>query len=245
MEQMHICARCQSEVLKERLSSNPVVCNHCGHASNHHEVSLHKNFQKRLSNTMIISGVVAIALFAHLVHWQNYSLQIVPLKIQTITGLSGRSALLEVADICMHRMKYDCVVTSYTDALRQNPNDLEVMEKLARVQDLMGQNEAAHQTLTRYFSSGGSDALVAHRFAKILQKIGQDADADKFFQLALSLKPDVVQVTVTQDYVRFLMSQARYKDAQKVITERRKAGASQNFLNQEFDEIKSLLNQRS
>jgi tetratricopeptide (TPR) repeat protein len=239
------CKRCHYEISSERMAQNPIVCDHCGQIKGTANERLDNEFQKRISNMFILGSFLFVALFAHLVHWQNDFFRIIPLKIKIQMGTHDRDVYIKTAEICMERRKFSCVINSYNAAIGMNANDLDILTRLAKAQDLLGQTEGALITLERYFLAGGNDASAAHRYAKLLEKVGKLDVAEKYYLLALAAKPEIVQVTVTQDYVRMLMKQARYKDAQAIITERRKSGASEGFLGKELSEINLLLNKSS
>lgn len=237
----NVCLQCHFEMSESRLNMDPAVCNHCGYISNLKHQKEADRFQNRLSLIIIGSGILAILLFTQLVFWQNHALTILPLKIKSTFGIDSQEALKEIADICMKTMKYSCVRDSYLAIIEDSPNDLDTLDKLAKIEHLMGERQAAIKHLDLYFSNGGRSYLAAHRYAKLLDVTGQPQLADNYYKMALSEKTDIVQVTVTQDYVRFLKNQARYKEAKDLILHYRKNGASINFLSQEFEELKQIL----
>src|SRR5262249_49366836 len=90
-----------------------------------------------------------------------------------------------------------------------------------------------------FFSKGGVDLEGSYMFAKALGQVGMVDEASKYYDYVLGQKPDVLQVTVVQNYVKLLMEANRLDQAQKLIEGvRKQSEASAYFMEDEFKKIK-------
>ena len=65
-------------------------------------------------------------------------------------------------------------------------------------------------------------------------------EAAKYYDYVLGAKPDVLQVTVIQNYVRLMMDAHRLDKAKQLIEEvRSKSAASAYFMDDEFKRIQA------
>ena len=68
-----------------------------------------------------------------------------------------------------------------------------------------------------------------------MAQLGQVDDATKYFEQVLNARPDVLQVTVVQNYVKVLMDHQRYDQARKLIKDIRGKGPdSALFMDAEY-----------
>lgn len=58
--------------------------------------------------------VLMLASFIQLMNWDNYSLEIIPLKIKSTLGGLSQPDLERSAEICMELKKWDCVESNYS-----------------------------------------------------------------------------------------------------------------------------------
>ena len=102
-------------------------------------------------------------------------------------------------------------------------------------------NEAA-QSYYKFFKSGGQDLESSYNYAKTLSQLGQVDEAIKYFDQVLGAKPDVLQVTVIQNYVKLLVENKRFVQAKVLIEHVRKDGgeAAGSFMDAEYKRIQEL-----
>jgi tetratricopeptide (TPR) repeat protein len=148
-----------------------------------------------------------------------------------------------LASICMERKKYDCVEQQYARLGQQNP---QLMLRLGKFQMSRAHYNEAVNTYRTFFSKGGIDLEASYNFAKALGQVGQIDEAAKYYDYVLGAKPDVLQVTVIQNYVKLLMEANRLDKARTLIEQvRHKSDTSAYFMETEFKKIQALTGTRS
>jgi tetratricopeptide (TPR) repeat protein len=109
-----------------------------------------------------------------------------------------------------------------------------------------GHYQEAVNTYRTFFSKGGVDLEASYNFARALGQVGMVDEASKYFDYVLGAKPDVVQVTVVQNYVKLLMEANRLDQAQKLIEGvRKQSETSAYFMEDEFKKIQASKGARS
>ena len=102
-------------------------------------------------------------------------------------------------------------------------------------------NEAA-QSFYKFFQKGGNDLEASYSYAKALAQLGQVDEATKYFEQVLAARPDVLQVTVVQNYVKLLVEHKRYDQGLKLIKDIRSKGPEYtSFMDAEFKTIQQNL----
>lgn len=236
------CPRCQSEVSKERLSEAVIICNHCGYTA---EGPAHRFDYKTDKKSIQLIAAISALLIVALVHsgnWGGAATQIIPLKLKAWTGFADESDYRAIADICIARIKQDCVEKALAQVMDLNPTAIEVKAELASFLMRSGREAQAESYFADYFKSGGMSAESAYEFAKLLEKQNRIDEASKYYDIALVNKPDSLQVTIVQSYVKMLMSVGRLLEARTVIDSVRNQGESAKaFMTKEYDEITSSM----
>lgn len=232
------CPRCKLDISGERKRLSPVVCNHCGFSSSAKNNVVNIAIEKR--TIIIYSSFLALFLgsFIQLTNWDNYALDIIPLKVKETLGMSTVNDLNRTAEICMNLKKWDCVESNYSKVGGQ---DLTQVPRLGNFQMKRAKFNAAAQTFYGFFQRGGSDLESSYNYAKALAQLGQVDEATKYFEQVLAARPDVLQVTVVQNYVKLLMEHKRYDQARKLIQDiRRRGPETGSFMETEFKKIKDV-----
>lgn len=232
------CPRCQMEIAPERKQSHPVVCNHCGYMPTNNEQLSEMKTENRFMKVAIGFSVFAVASFLQVVTWDKYSTEIIPLKIKEIAGMTSADDQERLAEICMDLKKYSCVETNY---IRTARSDQSKLVRLGHFQmKLQKYNEAA-QSFYAFFQGGGQDIEASYNYAKTLAQLGQVDDAVKYFDQVLASKPDTLQVTVVQSYVRLLMDHQRYEQAKKLMDDVRKSSETAGlFMESEYKKVQNM-----
>lgn len=232
------CPRCKMDISAERRSLKPIVCNHCGFATSKQEEVHIETGEKHV--IVIFSIFVSLFLFSYiqLLNWDSYSLEIIPLKIKETIGATTPADMDRTAEICLALKKWDCVETNYSRAAVADQT------KLARLGDFQMKrakyNEAA-QTYYSFFKSGGNNLDSSYNYAKALTQLGQVDEATKYFEQVLGARPDVLQITVVQNYVKLLMDHQRFEQAKTLIQNiRRSSPGSGMFMETEFKKIQDM-----
>lgn len=232
------CPRCKQDVSAERRKKSPVICDHCGYTASPGRSMVMKAAEKQ--TIIIYSGllVMFVAVLVQLVTWDRHSGEIIPLKLKQTIGMASPGDIDRIGEICMDLRKFDCVESNYSSAAGVDWNKL---YQLGHFQMRRGKfNEAAH-TYYNYFQKGGTELEASYDYAKALAKLGQVEEAIKYFDAVLAARPDVLQVTVVQNYVKLLMEHNRYDQARKLIGDiRGKGPQTGSFMEAEFIKIKEM-----
>lgn len=237
MFQFGACPRCQSELSGDRMAFQPLICNHCGFTANAVQSKAEQQFERRF---LKVGLAIALALglgFVQAANWDEYALEIIPLKIKELTGTASASDLSRIADICVARLKHDCVESAY--AAKGSAGDNEAFAALGKYQIRRGKTREAQKTFTAYFRNGGRDLESAYQFAKVLGETGQIDASAGYFESVLKAKPETLQITVIQNYVKMLVANGRAAQALMLIEETRKSSSTASlFMDTEYQSLK-------
>jgi len=189
--------------------------------------------QKRMLKIFLVNGALAIAAFIHLVHWDQYAIAVIPLKAKFSLGLSDNLDLQGLSDICSARMKHDCAEETLR-ALATRQDDIETQIKLGHLQRKMGLWKRSADSFEGALAlaekaqavTTSVQAEILYGLGKAHQQLGSSALAADYFERAIKAKPEVIQVTVTEDLVALLTKMGENDRAKKVVEEARKRSGS-------------------
>jgi tetratricopeptide (TPR) repeat protein len=226
------CPRCTEAVQPEEV----VVCRNCGWMPSALETKQELHQQKRLLIIYSIFGAFLITAFVHIINWDKYSVEIVPLKAKLILGKTDAQDLTRIAEICSSRFKYQCSETALSD-LAYRYNDGEAFMKLGLLQRKLrnwtGAAKSYELALSLFEKTSSKDpnmvADIYYGLAKSFENLGNVALAVDYYDQAIKAKPGVIQITVTEDYVTFLKKIGDLKAAKKVVAEAQKRSGSKTL----------------
>lgn len=238
MIQFGACSRCKLDISEDRRNARPLICNHCGYT--HSQTNSIAKGQTEKQTIVIFTSVVIVTVlaFVQLLNWDKYALEMIPLKIKSTIGMTSVSDSNRSAEICMELKKWDCVESNYKTVAIVDPSQL---SRLGHFLMKRGKFSDAAQSYYAHFKNGGNDLESSYNYAKALAQLGQVDDATKYFEQVLAARPDVLQVTVIQNYVKLLMDHQRYDQARRLIQDiRGKSPESGLFMESEYKKIKDL-----
>lgn len=236
MFQFGSCPRCQSNIPDERLSGQPVICQACGFTSDSNDQKLDNSFENRFIKVAILTAFAIVVGFLQTASWDKFALEIIPLKIKQIGGFASNQNLIRISEICSIRLKHDCVESAYADLANQGQT--EFLADLGKYQVRRGNKTGAVQTLRQYFNQGGLDLEASYQFAKVLGETGQVDLSVNYYDQVLKAKPEVLQVSVTQNYVKMLINNGRRDQAMNLIKSIRKTSPTASmFMEEEFKSL--------
>jgi Flp pilus assembly protein TadD len=158
--------------------------------------------------------------------------------MKEMIGAASVTDLEEIASICTSQAKPMCVEQALREVADKDRGNIEARARLAAFQSRMGELTAADRNYAQYFSAGGARPQSAYDYAMVLEKLNRIDDAARMFDFALVNKPDVLQITVTQAYVRMLMNVSRYEQARTLIDSIRKSGDNAKmFMEKEYAQL--------
>ena len=232
------CPQCKLDISEERKKITPFICNHCGFTSSNDE-KVQNQVERKSIIAFVIVSILIVATHIQLANWDKHSLSIIPIAAKEVLGATSTQDWETKSEICMDLKKWDCVEAAYINVAKEQP------EKWQRAGDFQMKralyNNAA-QSYYSFFQAGGQNLDVSYNYAKALAQLGKVDEAIQYFDQVLAAKPDVLQVTVIQNYVKLLMDHQRYDQAKVLISKVRKDSgpAGESFMDDEFKKIKDM-----
>lgn len=199
--------------------------------------NVEREVNKRFIKVSIGVSVFIVLAFSHLVTWDTYFFEIIPLKTKQWIGGMSPQDYDRLAEICRERKNLDCVESSLISRFNAT-KDVETLATLGKLQYLRREFRPAANTFANYFRSGGLGVDASFDYARTLSEVGMVDEAAQYYQRVLDSKPDTMQITVTQAYVRTLLHANRHHDAKALIESiRSKGGNASMFMESEMQEI--------
>lgn len=229
------CPRCQQDFPEDRRNSVVVVCSSCGWTPADSNKSVDQSLHKKFG--IIATGIAIFftAGFIQTVEWDNHAFEVIPLKVKQTLGAASSEDLSRIGEICIERSKLACTEQAFKEMAQRNPEDY---ARLGKFQFQRGLFKDSAWAYSKYFEKNGQDIEARYYFARSLGEIGQVDDAVAQYDYVLSTKPETLQVTVIQHYVKMLMNNQRFDQAKALIdTVREKSATNAYFMNDEFKRI--------
>jgi len=214
------------------------VCPHCGFTHNKTDKASQKEVSKRFIKWSVGLSVVMVIAFVHAVNWDGFFFEVIPLKAKQIVGMASAQDYGRLAEMCKVRKDSECVENMLISKVQSDSKDIEILTELGQVQFQRNKMKESAQTLKRYFDNGGLNMDASYTYARALGQIGMVDESAQFYQRVLDAKPDTLQISVTQNFVRMLMDAGRADQAKKVIESIRVKGSNaEMFMETEFQQI--------
>lgn len=182
--------------------------------------------------TIISCGFIAAAAFIHIVNWDKYSLEIIPLKISQFFGLTNSEKNMRIADICHDRHNYDCEKTALNSVVAANHDlnaQLRVADLYRKTQDYkiaVVNYEAAIAASTKGTNVPELNSNLYFGLARSYEGLNNLKKATENYQLALKTKPQVIQITVVEAYAKLLLANGMRNEALKLARHVEQLGGS-------------------
>lgn len=191
--------------------------------------------------------IVILAGLVHILNWDKYSIDILPLKAKQIFGFATVTDLKKVAEICEIRRKFPCQQTALWQAFQIDTTQKDLLVQLGSLQMKTEDYNAALRTYTAYFKANGQNIEARYEFARALAETGKLKDAKKHFQYVLNVSRDPIKTPeMARTYVKILMKNKDYVTAKAVISATRRTNRSAAyFLEKELKVINSALGEKS
>ena len=188
---------------------------------------------------MVAVAVLLVATFIHIIQWDHYAGEILIIRGKQMTGTATIVDYERQVVICQERLNHECVARTYGQLYRLRPTELKYLAGLGKILALLGRDANASHFLKLYIEAGGRDHGMIYEYARVNATLGHVDEAAKYFDMALSIKPEVLQIQVVRAYVSMLMGHGRYSQAQALIYRIRRSGESAAyFLDEELKEIR-------
>ncbi len=233
------CPQCKLDLSAERKNIKPLVCNHCGFTSSNDEL-VTKQYEKQIIFAFSGLAIFVVAAFIQLMNWDQHSLGILPITLKETIGMASPSDYEAKAAMCMDLKKWDCVEASYIETAKK---DVQLSKRTGDFQMKRSKFAEAARSYYPLFQSGvAQDIEVSYSYAKALAATGQVDEAVSYFDAILAARPETLQITVVNNYVKLLMEHQRFDQAKVLISKIRKNSgpAGESFMDDELKKIKEL-----
>ena len=241
--QFGVCPQCKQDIDEARLRESIVICQHCGFSDQKSNQRLDKQVYKTFLKTSLVITVLLVGGFIQSVSWDKYAVTIIPLKLKQTLGMASLQDMTEISKICQERLKWDCYGQALAQRYQMSPNtEVETLAELGNLQFKLGQYAQAEKTLSTYFQQGGLNMDASYDYARSLSLQGQVDQASQVYQQILQAKPETLQITVAQNYIKLLMTNNRHVEAKSVLDGIRASGSNANmFMDKEYKEIETYV----
>jgi tetratricopeptide (TPR) repeat protein len=237
------CPRCQFDISNDRLEAEILVCNHCGYTNDQRMQSEQNSIAKKFAQGTVIAAVLLIVSFVHVVQWDRHFFSIMTLSAKSMTGMADSQDLREIVSICKERMKHSCTEDALYKLAKLESNNPDLLFDLGEIRRKTGQIDGAVAAYKAHFERDGQSVGAAYEWARIEESRGQIEKAKELYARALSLKTDVLQVTVIQTYVNMLLKANQFSEAKTIIEDVRKlkGPSAQYFMANEMAQVQKGL----
>lgn len=233
------CPRCMTDVSQTRMNSFPVVCDHCGYVLSGKNTETEQKLERTFIWSICGFSAFLVIAFLHVSAWGPYSMEILSLKAGQYMGGGNVASWDRVGVICLELKKYECVEEMYARMATVDPSQY---ARLGKFQMSQRKFANAAESYRQFFVRGGGDLEANYQYARALSETGRIDEAAKHFDYVLAAKPDVLQVTVVQNYVKYLVQANQLARAKQVIEKVRRRGTSvSQFMDTELNDIKQKL----
>lgn len=204
-----------------------------------HAQGIDRDLARSSNVVMVILASVFIATIIQISTWDKYSLDVIPLLLKDMVGMTSAQDWEDKAKMCWDLKKWDCVEKEYTKAAQV---DRDKYVRLGLYQMRRLKFEPAARSLSVYFKNGGEDLEAATAYAKALAELNQFDESSKYFNLVLQSRPEMLQVPVVVEFVKLLMKNEKFQHARRLIEDVRKQNpAGSQFMDSEYKQIKKLV----
>lgn len=232
------CPQCKLDIAPERKKAVPMICNHCGFTSTNDEI-VQAQIEKKTIISFVVVSVFVLAAHILLSHWDKHALGIIPIFVKESIGAVSQADLEAKAEICLDLKYWDCLEDVYVKTAK---NDPKLWQRAGDFFMKRGKYAEAARAYYPLFQLGAQDLDVSYRYAQALAKTGQVDEAVGYFEGILAARPEMLQVTVVQNYVKLLMENQRYDQAKVLINKIRKQSGvtGEMFMEEELKKIQEL-----
>ncbi len=179
---------------------------------------------------MVIFSIVFFSALFHLTQWGADSLKVVYLKTLSMVGAANINDTNSLLQLCEERIKPGCIETALEDLTRLEGTS----DSYARLGDFLPLKNRDVEAVSVYIkginllNKATTTLNIYYGIAKSYEKLGKHALAIEWYTKAIESKPDVVQVTVTENYVRLLRTLGMNVEAEKVKKQAEAIGNSKS-----------------
>jgi len=245
MLQQELCPDCGNLIPAERMDEDMVICN-CGYMFSQSQIDSENKKNKKASYTIILTSLFFVTAFIHTAKWGGDAVRVTPLEMSRVLGTISPAQALYLGDMSMDKKFYEQARQMYTIYLTDNPEDVEVNEKMAM---LLYQSEKFEDSLPyfeKYFTSGGETKDTLYSYGKALTNSEDYTSAEEVFLSLVQKDPEVYQITVVQALVDLYIMQDKLSEAKQFVSTLIKSGYEvPTHLQEQKAHIRDLMKKKS
>lgn len=194
---------------------------------------------KRAASACAIVFLLFVLGIVQAANWGQFFFKAIPLQTKYWTGTASESDFAALAQLRMKLNDAEGLELMLKNKVQANPT-LASLKELGEVQYQRRNYEDAADTLRQYLSKGGKDLYARFNYARALAAVGEIDQSAEQFDKILEIKPNAIQVTVTNSYVEMLVKNGRGQKAIAVIKKIQSKGSNAaNFMETEMRQIAS------
>ncbi len=164
---------------------NGLVLCQCGWSDTTSTTTAAKKAEKNTIKTLIGTAALLVAMYAHLLNWGSYAVEIPFVKLGEFTGLLSKEGYSELADVCVILNKWDCAKDALTE-IYTTKRDPAGLAARARLETRLGETQNALKTYAAYFAVGGNTIEAANFYGDLLDSANRHDEAVKAYELAIA-----------------------------------------------------------
>lgn len=194
-----------------------------------------------------VTGFAILAVALHVIQWNQYAFEIIPLKLKEISGMASPEELYREAQICGKLRKFECQKNLLVKSYSMNPKNEKAAIELGQIFVRSKNWLDATKVYSTYLRLKGSNLEARLYYAISLAELNKFQDAKKHFQHVIRVNTDfLVQADYVRTYVHYLIRNREYTAAKAIIFEtRNKQKNAAYFLEKEMNEIDTRLKKSS
>lgn len=234
-----VCPRCGNEIPQENLNAGILACS-CGWVDRGDLKRAERQTSRNIFNVMLKVAILLVPVMIYLAQWRGFGIEVTILRLGSALGMLSPESQHRLAEIYLMTDNVPLALNKFKEIVKHSPKDWNTYTKLADMQMDRKEYSDAAQTLSAYIKNGGEDksAAIRLKLAQALGKAGQTDTAIEQFKQILAAEPNILQVTVTQAYVKLLIENGRWEDAKSVVHDFRAHGSNgKDYLGDELAQI--------
>lgn len=213
----------------------------------HYETSRERNQDRGSAFFIYVAGFAILGFALHLIQWNQFAFEIIPLKAKEIAGMASPSDLHRSAQICGKLRKFDCQKALLAQAYSMDQKNEKIAIELGQLYVRNKNWIDAAKVYTTYLRNRGTNLEARMYYAIALSELNRFKEAKPHFQHVIQSNRDLlVQADYVRTYVHYLIRARDYVTAKQVIfATRNKQKNAAYFLEKEMIEIDSRLKKSS
>ncbi len=237
------CPQCKKLINSDRSFGGVSICQACGWTQSSREKGVKSLALISYALKGLVIGSVFLLSLSYIKYWDTYALEALPLQVKKITGIATSDELFTLVELCEKRKNLRCAINYSEDLIKRNQGSLRALEKRSHNLYLHNESELAMTSYEAYFKYGGKAVQALYEYARLLKKNGHLKSSIVQFEKVIKAKPDMLQITILEHYIKALIEDKQFVKAKKTIEYVQKnASKTFNFMETDLNKLIVQLN---